>query len=379
MQESGELDTATKASQVDEFLVSLARDPNLLNVFLTKLPSELKSFLDSADFMAACHQKFDALLADNGGGVPLSSAVPSGLAALSDDGSRSRPLKDGAVELKGDSAEESDCGLSLKSMGTILVSLVEGSFRASLASIDTEEEAPTRGITASQGGAGSGRQWGVIAGTHLTANLCDRFLEIFDQDDNGIIDRKEFFEVNRFFVTLSHLEDYLLGDDDDDDDDDDGGASRGGEGVQKGGTGDEGHRGGENSPNNADYVVEDPFGVVQVVSAQELALLVDEKRSSSHTSHERQLKSTTSMTLKERKELAETTSKERQISAERESRRGGGGQHEESIDRPPATQTTSAAEVRTSSGGDGVEGPREILCISKNIPAAPSHLYGISI
>jgi len=137
-----------KATQVDDFLVSLARNPQNLARFVNKLPEHLRTFLKSPYFQESCEAKFDDLLRENGGGNPIAPGV---------------------------------FGLSLVAMGPVLRNLAEGH----------PNEA----------------SHGIIGSRSLTRDLSDRFLEVFDVDGNGVIDRREFLDINRFFFMLASLED----------------------------------------------------------------------------------------------------------------------------------------------------------------------------
>lgn len=220
--EDAGLDTATKASQVDDFLVSLARDAELLNMFLSKLPRDFQEFLDSADFAVDCSERFDTLLMKHGGGVLLE---PDNGKSNSNTPASKTLAEDGRGGRYDESKASEEFGLPLGTMGPVLLRLTKDG-------INWKDGAkpgtkPTRSQQDGESSSGPQRRRvedssvevqqqhkeATIAGMHLTAHLCDRFLEIFDQDDNGVIDRREFYDVNRFFFTLAHLEDHLLNDD----------------------------------------------------------------------------------------------------------------------------------------------------------------------
>ena len=156
----------TKAHEVDELLVRLARSPKALAEFMTTMPPDLGSFLYSEDYAATCDAKFNELLDDEGKARGRPKPLPS---------TETQSLR---------AVQRAPTGLTPEAMAPVLQNLAEGN--------------PKAAHRMRNGEAGG-----------LTSHLVGRFLEMFDHDSNGIIDGDEFLHINRYFFTLANLEDLV--------------------------------------------------------------------------------------------------------------------------------------------------------------------------
>jgi len=162
--ERSTVDLATKALEIDELLVSLARSPKALAEFMDTMPPDIENFLYAVDYGAACEAKFNELLAEEKA-----------------RGLRSPPSTDN-LSLR--AVNNAPTGLTPEAMAPVLQNLAEGNPKAA-----------------------HRMRNGEVGG--LTSHLVGRFLELFDHDSNGVIDSYEFLHINRFFFTLANLEDLV--------------------------------------------------------------------------------------------------------------------------------------------------------------------------